>query len=80
MKPEDIKTELKEFRDDFIITRNVKSALETAKSIASPSDLICITGSLILAGEAMRVLSSELHFDLYEDFDEPHFIIHSEGE
>jgi dihydrofolate synthase/folylpolyglutamate synthase len=80
MKPEDIKTELKEFRDDFIITRNVKSALETAKSIASPSDLICITGSLILAGEAMRVLSSELHFDLYEDFDEPHFLIHSEGE
>jgi len=80
MSPEEIKKELTEFRNDFIITQDVRSAIGKAKAIAGKSDLICVTGSLILAGEVMRILDSELHFDLSEDFDEPHIVIHSEGE
>lgn len=80
MDPKDIRNELKDFRDDFIITEDINSALEKAKLIASPSDLICITGSFILAGEAMRILSSDIHFDLYGDFDEQHFVTNAEGE
>ena len=41
---------------DFRISPSVSNAIEVAKSVASPSDLICITGSLILIGEAMQVL------------------------
>ncbi|MDQ1329056.1 MAG: dihydrofolate synthase / folylpolyglutamate synthase [Candidatus Poribacteria bacterium] len=80
MEPEEIKKELTELRNDFIITQDVRSAIEKARAIAGKNDLICVTGSLILAGEVMRILDNELHFDLSEDFDEPHIVINSEGE
>jgi dihydrofolate synthase/folylpolyglutamate synthase len=78
MNPEDIKAELADFRDDFIITQNVKDALKIAKSMAKKQDLICITGSLILAGEVIRAINDELHLD-YSDFDEPHIATNAEG-
>jgi len=56
MKPEEMKVELSDFREDFIITQDVKSALAKAQAIAKPNDLICITGSVYLAGEAIQIL------------------------
>ncbi|MEK7400281.1 MAG: folylpolyglutamate synthase/dihydrofolate synthase family protein [Candidatus Poribacteria bacterium] len=80
MTPEAIKEELLDFCDDFIITQDTQSAIQIAKSIATPLDLICITGSFYLAGEAMRVLN----IGLYDGFDmelaEPRFTTPSEGE
>ncbi len=40
------------------ISPSVGDAIATAKSVASSDDLICITGSMILIGEAMQVLRS----------------------
>ncbi len=41
---------------DLRISQSVSDAIATAKSVASPSDLICITGSMILVGEAAQAL------------------------
>lgn len=54
--PEDMKAELAGICHDVIIAQDTPSALEKAKSIATPRDLICITGSVYLAGEVMQVL------------------------
>jgi folylpolyglutamate synthase/dihydropteroate synthase len=37
-------------------TETVEKALETAKEISAVDDLICITGSLYLVGEAQKLL------------------------
>ena len=56
LEPEDMKAELGDICEDAIITQDVPSALEKARSIAGPTDLICIMGSVYLAGEAMQAL------------------------
>lgn len=56
LEPEDMKAELADLCEDAIITQDVPSALEKARSIAGPTDLICIMGSVYLAGEAMQAL------------------------
>jgi len=56
VEPEDMKAELVGICNNAITTQNTPSALEKAKSIATPRDLICITGSVYLAGEVMQVL------------------------
>jgi dihydrofolate synthase/folylpolyglutamate synthase len=61
IKPEDMKAELIDFHSDFILTQDTRSALETAKAIASPRDLICVTGSVYLAGEVMQILEPDLY-------------------
>ncbi len=80
MSPEAIRDELKDLYDDFIIADNAQSAIQIARSIATPLDLICITGSFYLAGEAMKALN----IGVYDDFDmhlaEPYFSRSSEGE
>ncbi|MCZ6677759.1 MAG: bifunctional folylpolyglutamate synthase/dihydrofolate synthase [Candidatus Poribacteria bacterium] len=38
---------------------SVREAIQLAQTIATPSDLICVTGSIILVGEAMKVLGIE---------------------
>lgn len=43
---------------DLRMSSSVGDAITEAKSVASSSDLICITGSMILIGEAMQVLKS----------------------
>lgn len=60
MSPEDIKSELAGICDDAVITHDVKSALEKAQAIAGPRDLICITGSLYIAGEVMQILGKQV--------------------
>ncbi len=54
--PEDMKAELAGICGDVIITQDTAAALEKAKSIAGQRDLICITGSVYLAGEVMQIL------------------------
>ncbi len=56
VKPEDIKAELSGIWEGAIIAQDTASALKKARSIATPRDLICITGSVYLAGEVMQVL------------------------
>ena len=41
---------------DFHVRPNVCEAISLAQSIATPSDLICIAGSIYIVGEAMKVL------------------------
>jgi dihydrofolate synthase/folylpolyglutamate synthase len=38
---------------------NVETALMTAKAVSSENDLICITGSLYLVGEAQKILKNQ---------------------
>ena len=40
----------------FHVCPNVRKAISLAQSIATPSDLICIAGSIYIVGEAMKVL------------------------
>ncbi len=42
-----------------ITTRTVAEALETAENISSAKNLICVTGSLYLVGEARKVLNNK---------------------
>lgn len=56
LEPEDMKAELAGICEDAMTTQDVASALEEARSIAGPTDLICIMGSVYLAGEAMQAL------------------------
>ena len=41
---------------NFHVCPNVRAAIPLAQSIATPSDLICIAGSIYIVGEAMKVL------------------------
>ena len=41
---------------NFHACPNVREAISLAQSIATPSDLICIAGSIYIVGEAMKVL------------------------
>jgi len=63
MRPEEMKAELAGICDDVIITQNTASALEKAESLAGPRDLICITGSVYLAGEVMQILGEASNGD-----------------
>jgi dihydrofolate synthase/folylpolyglutamate synthase len=80
IKPEDMKAELMYFRSDFILAQNTRLALETAKAIANPRDLICVTGSVYLAGEIMQILEPDLYDGSYSEFDEPNLVANAEGE
>jgi dihydrofolate synthase/folylpolyglutamate synthase len=44
-------------KNKIFIARNVREALETAEKIASERNLILVTGSLYLVGEAQKILS-----------------------
>jgi len=45
---------------DVRVRPTVREAIQLARSVATPSDVICITGSIILVGEAMKVLELEI--------------------
>ena len=40
------------------MTSSVSDALEMARTITTPYDLICVTGSFALVGETMEVLQN----------------------
>ena len=58
--------ELREFvppnfdKNNVIVVQNVREALQTAQNIALNKELICVTGSLYLVGEAQKILSGNV--------------------
>ena len=46
-------------REKVFIAETVEDALKKAKEIFEKSDLICITGSLYLIGEAQKILKKQ---------------------
>jgi dihydrofolate synthase / folylpolyglutamate synthase len=53
--PTRIAAEIEKHDKPYLIISNVKSAVEKALSLAGESDMVCITGSVFLAGEARRL-------------------------
>ncbi len=56
MEPERIKDLITPKTKDVAVTMSTKEALDKAMSQASPSDLILVTGSLFVVGEAREIL------------------------
>ncbi len=50
--PEMLASELENYDVPFVIETPVSSAIEQARSLASPGDLVCVTGSLYLVSDA----------------------------
>ena len=51
---------IREYREDkLIVEKNLVFALRRARSLAGKDNLICITGSVYLAGEALQLISPE---------------------
>lgn len=55
--PEDLRKRFQKYNKNFIITHNVDEAVELVRQEAKPDDLILITGSLYVVGEALLSLS-----------------------
>lgn len=53
---EEIAQAWSESEANFHVCPSVREAIPLAQSISTPSDLICITGSIYIVGEAMKVL------------------------
>ena len=53
---EEIAQAWSETGENFHVCPNVREAISLAQLIATPSDLICIAGSIYIVGEAMKVL------------------------
>jgi dihydrofolate synthase/folylpolyglutamate synthase len=55
-EPEDIAKKTKEFQQRVVIEKDLTKALKYAVKTSRHEDLICITGSLYLVGEARKIL------------------------
>jgi len=55
-EPEMIKSQIPNLKSQILLTKNSKEAIEIAKSKAEREDLILVTGSLFLVGEARKEL------------------------
>ncbi|MDO9026342.1 MAG: folylpolyglutamate synthase/dihydrofolate synthase family protein [bacterium] len=58
--PEAIKKEAKKFAVPVIETESLGQALERARELATPQDLVLVTGSLFLAGETLELLGKKI--------------------
>lgn len=56
MDPDKIKKLIKSRTKDVILTSSVREAMKKAKAEAGPKDLILITGSLFVVGEARKII------------------------
>ena len=56
MEPEKIKKLIKSRTKNVVLTSSVKEALKKAKALAVPKDMILITGSLFVVGEARQII------------------------
>lgn len=56
MPAEEIAQAWSEIGANFHVCPNVREAISLVQSIATPSDLICIAGSIYIVGEAMKIL------------------------
>lgn len=59
--PENLSKKFKKFHNNtkLFVFKDIKDAIDMAKKIASREDIICITGSLYLVGEARTILMQE---------------------
>ena len=55
-EPEEVAKMMKEFRQRIIIQKNLSKAIKHGVRISHNEDLICITGSLYIVGEARKTL------------------------
>jgi len=58
MDPEDIGREARRFVDDVEVVPSVPEAIERAVSLSDDDDVVCITGSVFMAGDATRYLKN----------------------
>ena len=59
VEPEDLALELADICEKPMLAPDLSRALEIALDLAEPDDLVCITGSVYLAGEAMQMLGTK---------------------
>lgn len=55
--PQELASKIKQHRGQILISESVPKAIRQAKSIATEEDLICVTGSLYVVGEAQAELN-----------------------
>ncbi|MBS3110408.1 bifunctional folylpolyglutamate synthase/dihydrofolate synthase [Candidatus Woesearchaeota archaeon] len=55
-EPEELAKEVKQYTKNFALTANVADAVELARSEAGPRDLVLITGSIYVVGDALKYL------------------------
>ena len=58
--PEAIKKEAKKFAVPVIETETLGQALDRARELATPQDMVLVTGSLFLAGETLELLGKKI--------------------
>ena len=56
--PEELERRITPFGVETLLTERVESAVDIAKSVATPRDLVCVAGSLFTVGEARTALRS----------------------
>lgn len=56
---EEIEDEVKKITDKYTTTENVYEALSCALSTSNDSELICVTGSIFVVGEARKILKND---------------------
>ena len=66
LEPSMIKEYIKGYAKDIILTQNVNEALEISRSKTASGDLILITGSLFIVGEARGLLLNKLASAIHE--------------
>ncbi|MCM8793938.1 MAG: bifunctional folylpolyglutamate synthase/dihydrofolate synthase [Candidatus Omnitrophica bacterium] len=59
-EPNFIKSEIRNPKSEIYLTKNVKEAISLAKDKAEEEDLILVTGSLFLVGEARKLFSAKV--------------------
>jgi dihydrofolate synthase / folylpolyglutamate synthase len=67
MAPRDIAEVVTTFgasEEDVVVTKNVAEAIEEAKKIAQPGEVICITGSIYVVGEAREHILKDKAFNV----------------
>ena len=57
--PEDVRTLAEGILPDPVISPDVPAALEAARRLAGPDDVVCVTGSFYVVGEAMEAFPPE---------------------
>lgn len=55
--PQLLREKLNGFSEESIIAPDVRSALKEGKAGSHPDDLLCVTGSLYVVGEALKILN-----------------------
>ncbi len=60
--PEILGNEIEKYKHKYVLTKSVRDAIEQARAIAGPKDLVVVTGSIYIVGEAMAYFKSDRNF------------------